>query len=69
MQPISLPAALLSPQGFKWTFRPLLRPQRPACCAQECGVCDRHQRLHVGDKDQTGKSNTLPLSQLVIKLG
>lgn len=47
---------LLSFPGFKRPLCPLLRPQRPAGRAQECGVCDRHQRLHAGEKDQTGKA-------------
>lgn len=42
--------------GFKRTFRPLLRSQGPARRSQERGVCDRHQRLHAGDKDQTGEA-------------
>lgn len=55
----SLPAACLhslslSFSGLKWPLCSLLRPQRPAGGAQERGVCDRHQRLHAREKDQTG---------------
>lgn len=50
----------LSPvPGPKRTLCPLLRPQRPAGRSQERCVCHRHQCLHVGEEDQTGKSRRI----------
>lgn len=51
-----IPVSPSSVSGVKRTLCPLLRSQRPAGRPQERGVCHRHQRLHAGQEDPTGKS-------------